>query len=367
MARAFLPFEYLHFAKYEMSGAAYELCMSGMGDAVVGDLAEDGGRRLAFLHTHFQDVFDRWHELVSGRYGVPTDHVYPALGTSGAVHLALGALTTLVERDAPIAIETPAYPVFECVARFLGRDVVPVDRRAEDDFRPDLEQVERHFQGGVRILCVTDLHNPSGVRMRDGDLDALRDLARRHDAWIVLDEVYRDFLAGPVGTGYRTGERVVTMSSLTKCYGIGGPRVGWVMAPPEVRARVESVAEVTYGVDPVPSIALAVAALPRADAILQRSRRVAARARPVIDAWVEETPSTSWRPPDAGITGLVRIDGLTDSMTFARRLREELDVQVVPGAFFGAEGHLRISFGLPPAQLQKCLEVLALGIEPLRV
>ena len=56
------------------------------------------------------------------------------------------------------------------------------------------------------------------------------------------------------------------------------------------------------------------------------------------------------------------LDGLTDSLSFANRLREELDVQVMPGAFFGVEGTVRVSFGLPPGPLQKALEMLALGI-----
>jgi aspartate/methionine/tyrosine aminotransferase len=58
----------------------------------------------------------------------------------------------------------------------------------------------------------------------------------------------------------------------------------------------------------------------------------------------------------------VTVDGLTDSLRFARRLRRELDVQVIPGAFFGVEGTLRLSFGLSPAALQQALDVLTLGL-----
>jgi aspartate/methionine/tyrosine aminotransferase len=61
----------------------------------------------------------------------------------------------------------------------------------------------------------------------------------------------------------------------------------------------------------------------------------------------------------------VRIEGLTDSRAFGERLREELDLQVVPGSFFGAEGHVRVSFGLPPRAVAAALDVLALGIPPL--
>ena len=85
-----------------------------------------------------------------------------------------------------------------------------------------------------------------------------------------------------------------------------------------------------------------------------------------MDAWMAETPLVEWTPPVAGLSGLVRVEGLTDSAAFAARLRAELDVQVVPGSYFGAEGTIRVSFGLPPAQVRAALDVLALGIPPLR-
>jgi len=85
----------------------------------------------------------------------------------------------------------------------------------------------------------------------------------------------------------------------------------------------------------------------------------------VMDAWMAATPGVAWSPPVGGISGLVHVAGLDDSPALARRLRADLDVQVVPGAFFGADDALRVSFGLPPARLQRALETLALGLAAL--
>ncbi len=366
MGAPFLPFHYMQFAKEELHGATHQLGLSGIDQLTTeafldmfGDpclLVSDGERSAALAE---------WRSLVAERYAVPEGHVLPALGTSGAVFLALAALTSLDERDRPVAIESPAYPAFEVAARLLGRAVTSVSRSAADRYSLDPERVANAFREGAGIVCVTDLHNPSGVALDAAAVDALRASAREFDGWVVLDEVYRDFRGGPVGTGYRDGERVVTMSSLTKVYGMGGPRLGWLFAPPEVRDRAERISEITHGMDPAPSIGLAMASLRRADDLLRRTRRIIRRARPVIDAWLDATETASWVPPGGGISGLVRLEGLTDSHTFARRLRAELDVQVIPGAFFGAEGHVRVSFGLPPSQLQQALEVFALGIGPL--
>ncbi len=365
MSDAFAAFEYLRFAKTRMPGARFTLGQSGVAEVGVEDVAPPSDRAARIESSALGPALSIWRERLAARYGVPVDHAAPALGTSGAVFLALAALSSKIPRGAAIAVERPAYAVFESTAKFLGREVVHVERRAAQGWEVDLDAVERAFRGGARVFCVTDLHNPTGAALAGPELAGLRGIARRFDAWILLDEVYRDFLPGPVGTGYRADERVVCTSSLTKCYGLGGLRAGWIFAPPELVARIGEVEDIVLGDPPAAAWRIAAQALARAGELLERGRAFATAGRPVIDAWIAATPRASWVPPAAGITGLLRIAGLTDSMRFAERLREELDLQVVPGAFFGAEGHIRVSFGRPPKDVAAALDVLTLGIDPL--
>jgi aspartate/methionine/tyrosine aminotransferase len=358
-------FDYLHYAKTQFGGARHTLALSGVPDVTVADIAAPGAREAVVESAGLGPALAEWKSRIAARYRVPEAHAMPAVGTSGTVFLALAALDRMLPRDATVAIERPAYGVFESTARMLGRGVVHLERRAEDRYAVDLGAVEDAFRRGARVHCLTDLHNPTGIALADAAAQGLAEIAQRHGAWILLDEVYRDFRDGPVATAYRAGGRVIAMSSLTKCYGLGGLRAGWLFAPPEVLEQADLVEEILYGVPPVTTTRLAAQALERADALLARGRAAALAGRPVIDAWMASTPRVSWAAPDAGISGLVRIDGLTDSLAFAGRLREELDLQVVPGAFFGAEGHVRLSFGLPPKTVAAALDVLALGIPPL--
>lgn len=362
----FHGFDYLHFARFGMKGARHELCMSGVPGASPEDL-RDG--RPEIREAEGNALRERWRDLVAARWGLPRDALLPSLGTSGGVHLAVTACVTLARerhgREPAVAIECPAYGVFEGAARLIGAPVVAVERPRADGYAVDPGRIAEALRAGARVVCLTNLHNPSGAALRSDALDAVRRLAREHDAYVVLDEVYRDFLPGPVGSDYAPGERVVCTSSLTKCYGVGGGRIGWIAGPSEVVERADRIVEITHGVDPIPWIDVAVRALERADALLARGREAARRGRRVMDPWVEATPGVSWTPPAGGITGLVHVDGLTDSMDLARRLRADLDVQVVPGGFFGANDALRVSFGLPPARLQAALETLGLGLAAL--
>ncbi len=363
-AERFHPFDYLHFARYEMQGAPHVLCMSGVPEVTAADLRLTAPPRLGM--SAVREVRAAFAERVAARWGVPAANVRATHGASAGAQLAVAALVSL-ERDrtgtAPlVAIERPAYGVFEAAARLVGARVEHVDRRFAEGYRLDPARVEAALADGARIVCLTNLQNPTGVLLADDELAAVTALAARHGAWIVLDEVYRDFLPGPVGTAYREGARVVCVSSLTKCYGAGGLRAGFLVADPEVLDRADAIYEITHGDDSVPALDLAAAALDVADALLERGRDVARRGRRVMDAWIDATPGVSWVPPAAGITGLVHVAGLADSRHLARRLREDLGVQVVPGLFFGAHDALRISFGLPPAQLSRALETLALGL-----
>jgi len=362
----FHAFDYLRFAKTEMDGAAHELCMSGVPEVLPEDL---GDARPETRQDLAAELLEEWRGLVGDRWGLPRGHLLPCLGASGGAYLTIAACTTLVrDRDGGVpivAIERPAYPAFEVAARLTGAAIVHVDRRRDADFVLDPESVRTALEAGARVVCVTNLHNPSCVALGTDVLDALRRLAREYDAWIVLDEVYRDFLPGKVGSDYAAGERVVCTSSMTKCYGLGGVRAGWIAGPPEVIDRAEALVEITHGVDPIPAGDVAVRGLRHADALLARGRDVARRGRRVMDAWIAATPGIDWVAPAGGITGLVRVEGLTDSMDVARRLRSDLDVQVVAGGYFGADDSLRISFGLPPARLSRALETLALGLRVL--
>jgi aspartate/methionine/tyrosine aminotransferase len=360
---AFPTFDYLHFARFGMHGAAHELCMSGVPEFPPEEL---GSAPPELRQALTGELWSRWGELVSDRWGLRPDQLLPCLGSSGGVFLAVTACVTLAREraawDPAVAIERPAYGVFESAARLIGAPMMHFERRREDGYALNPDRVAESLRAGARVVCLTNLHNPSCVALAADALEALRRLAHEHDAYVILDEVYRDFLPGDVGSDFAPEERVVCVSSLTKCYGVGGGRIGWLAGPPEVIERADHVVEITHGVDPIPVRDVAVRALERADDLLARGREIARRGRRVMDAWIDATPGVTWVPPAAGITGLVHVEGLSDSFDLARRLRSDLDVQVVPGGFFGADDALRVSFGLPPARLQRALETLALGL-----
>jgi aspartate/methionine/tyrosine aminotransferase len=299
--------------------------------------------------------------LIGARYSVPEDHVLFVPGTTLGNFLLLFAH---VEPGEPVLVEHPVYENLPGLVRLLRGEVRFVVRRPEDGYALDLRAVEEGFAAGARTLLLTDLHNPTGVRLTTADLASLRGLAARHGARVLLDEVYRDFRSDAPATAYLPKDpTVLVASSLTKVYGLGALRAGWVLAPPEVRGRLARLLDYLTVLPPAPVAGAAEAALRQADEILERSRSHVAAGRRVFEEWLSRRPEMRWVPPDGGVAALLRVEGISDAGPLCDWLLRERDTAVVPGRFFGDPAAFRLAFGIDPKKLAGALKHLGEAID----
>ncbi|HET9233050.1 MAG TPA: pyridoxal phosphate-dependent aminotransferase, partial [Candidatus Eisenbacteria bacterium] len=170
-------------------------------------------------------------EGLAARYGVSADEVFPCLGTSQALFLALAGL--LSPGDG-VLIEHPGYESLRRVSEALGAQVRTFTRRHESDFAIQPDRVLEAWQPDVRVVALTDLHNPTGCMAGDQGLARLAEALRERGTMLLVDEVYRDFRPGALGTARTLGENVVILSSFTKVYGLGNLRAGWILGPREL-------------------------------------------------------------------------------------------------------------------------------------
>ncbi len=294
--------------------------------------------------------------LIAQRYGVPSDHVLFVSGTTMANFLLAW---TVLSRGDPVAVEEPVYENMPALVDLLGAGLISLPRRPENRYRVDTGHVEAALAAGARLIILTDLHNPTGVHLRDDDLDAARALAARHGARILLDEVYRDFLPGRPGTAYRPDDpTVLVTSSLTKVYGLGSLRAGWVFCPPAQRARVAEVVDYLTVLPPAAAATGAEMAWSDIDARQDRARAATAPGREAFARWVASRPDVDCVLPDAGVTAFPRLRGFADTTALCEWLRAERETALVPGRFFGDPTRVRLAAGAP-------LDVLLPGLERL--
>ena len=296
---------------------------------------------------------------LADRLGLAANQVLVAPGATGANMLALSAL---VAPGVRVAVETPVYSPMENAVRALGGEVVALPRSEALSwwFEPD-KIVER--LAGCTVCVVSNPHNPTGRLLDNAAMAALAQACRIAGATLVVDEIYREFPgAEHVPTAAQLGDHVVVTSSLTKAYGLGGLRVGWIAGAPAFIDRVAEANHLLLGRGCVPSEWLADRVLANAGALRAYRDDVAARAdagRARVDAFLEPYERIRWVRPDVGICGLVSLPDGNGGEAIARRLRDEARVYVVPGEFFNAPGTIRMSFGGSAASVDAGLERVA--------
>jgi aspartate/methionine/tyrosine aminotransferase len=305
-----------------------------------------------------------WPPLVAqlaARYGVSESSVVVAAGTSMANHLAMA---TLLERDDHVLVERPGYDPLERVPALWGARISHVDRPAEARYRFDVDAVRRSVTPRTRLIVLSDLHNPTGARLDASDLRALTSVAEEHDCYILIDEVYGEWLReeGEPSTVHAS-TRVIITSSLTKVWGLGGLRVGWILAQPDLADRMRRFASLFDNIIAYPSERLAVRALERSAAIIRPHAHLVAGNRHLVRRWVEATPNTQWVEPPAGAIAFLDL-GIGDVWSFVDRLARQRSTLVVPGHFFGAPEYVRIGLGVDPGVLEHGLTRIGEMLRP---
>lgn len=297
-------------------------------------------------------------EALAERYAMPgPDAVHLALGTAHANFVAYLAFA----RGGRVAVETPAYEALPCLGAAVGADVRSFRRCAENRWRIDPDALAVAVEGGVDLIVVTDLHNPSGTRLDPADLDLLVETAERHDAVVLVDEVYLDLdpLDRPSAATFHP--RVVATNSITKSHGMWDLRAGWLLGHPERILEVARWDDLVCPSSPLLPAAQALAFLPQARPRLLENRARAAELTDRVDAWVRTRDDVWWTKPDAAFTGFLRLgtpERPLDGDAVAADTLTASGVTVVPGSFFQAPTWLRISYMLADDDLDAALASL---------
>lgn len=286
----------------------------------------------------------------SARRGRPigTDQIMCLPGTQTVLY---AVLRTLVEAGDEVLIGDPMYATYEGLISQTGATVVPVPLRPERGFRMQAADVEARITKHSRVLFLNTPHNPTGAVLRPEDIRALGELARRHDLWIISDEVYEDMIFPGVSFSSpldfpELAERVVVACSISKSHAAPGFRSGWCVGSAEFCARLLPLSEtMLFGSQPFIADMTALAVAEPSPVAAGMAERFARRAGMFARA-LDGVSGLRVHRPEAGMFLLidVRATGLSGN-AFAETLLDEQKVAVMPGESFGAglSGWLRLS------------------------
>jgi len=285
-------------------------------------------------------------------------------GTQTALY---AVLMGLVEAGDKVLVPDPYYATYESVVRAPGAEIVPVPMKAEHGFHLRPEALEAAIVPGCRVLLLNSPHNPSGAVLSRAEIAAIGEVCRKHDLWIVSDEVYEELtfgaeFASPLDIG-ELAERTIAVASISKSHAAPGFRSGWAVGPAEFCRRLLPLSEsMLFGGQPFISDMTAYALthdLPTSAVMRKQYKARADLIMRLLDGVAGLKPMR----PEAGMFVLLDV-GATglDGQEFATRLLEERHVAVMPGGSFGnaAKSFVRVSLTVPDDKLAQACERIAL-------
>lgn len=287
----------------------------------------------------------RLRELVAEIYDDKSaDDVMITHGAIGANALVYSAL---VEAGDHVLTVVPTYQQPYSIPHGMGAEVDLVHLRAADDWLPRLADIAAAVRPTTKVIALNNPNNPTGSLIDRRQLEAIVDIAREVDAWVVCDEVYRG--VDQNGDGFTVSvadlyEKGISTGSMSKSYALAGLRLGWILGPRDFLDAVATHRDyTTISVGRIDD-ALAVVALENRDTILARSRRITRENLAILDTWVASREDVSYVKPQSGTTALIHYDADIDSYDFCTQLLEDAGVMFTPGDAFDIPRTFRIGF-----------------------
>ncbi|HKT48546.1 MAG TPA: pyridoxal phosphate-dependent aminotransferase [Candidatus Acidoferrales bacterium] len=298
--------------------------------------------------------------LRTRRLQVAPEEVLVAPGCKMALSLAMMAL---IEPGDEVLYPDPSFPIYPSFTRGLAATAVPYALREENQFQPDLAEIARKISPRTRVLIFNSPNNPTGTVFTSEVLNGIAELCRKHDLWVIADEIYARILFSGQYTSIRSLpgmlERTVIIDGFSKSFAMTGWRLGYAVAPTRVIDAMDLLVLNTF------TCAAEFTQIAAMEAMRDSTNAVEAMVseyRKRRDLFVEglnRIPGFRCLSPDGAFYAWVSIreTGLS-AEELQRLLLEEAGVAAIAGAAFGKEGQQYLRFSLASAQhlLQEALE-----------
>jgi aspartate/methionine/tyrosine aminotransferase len=346
----------------------YNLTESSVRDRSLEDLGIEVRDLLLFYGDHAGDATLR--ELVaeqSGGAGAGVD-AEDVLVTAGAAQALFIIATSLLDKGDELVVVRPNYATNIETPRAIEADVRFLDLTFEDGYRVDPDKLMALVTPRTKYVSITVPHNPTGVMMDEADLRSIVGRVESAGCRLLVDETYREMASGePLPVAATLSERAVSVSSLSKTYGIPGIRSGWLVCRDGELMRMFLAAKEQIGIcgSVVDEQIAARALAQRATWLAELLPFIAAR-RQVVDDWIAGEELMEWVEPSGGVVCFPRIkpDVPVDVDEFYRVLNDAHGTFVGPGHWFEQDRrHMRIGYAWPLAdELESGLAAISAAV-----
>ncbi len=295
--------------------------------------------------------------------------------TSSGVSALMLVYQALFDPGDRVVIVTPVWPNVAEAPKIIGAAVTRVPLHYAQGWKLDLARLLAALTPGTRAVIINSPNNPTGWTMDRASQQIVLDLCRKLGIWIIADDVYERLYfseSSAVAPSFldicNAGDQVVSTNSFSKSWLMTGWRLGWIVAPPLLTEQFAKLIE--YNTSCAPSFVqqAGIVALEQGETITQEFLQRLHTARDFLVGELSHLPGINAAAPPGAMYVFLGIDGMTDSVSFAKQLVTTARLGLAPGLAFGpeGEGYLRWCFASSVARLAEGIERLKSGLDAVK-
>ena len=332
----------------------------------------ENGRTFYTSNAGLKELKIEISKYLDRRFGLSYDYNKEMLVTVGGSEAIDIAMRAMLDPQDEVLIPQPSYVSYVPCCVLANGTPVPIELKAENEFRLTAEELEAAITPKTKLLVMPFPNNPTGAVMEKKDLEAVAEVVKKHDLFVLSDEIYAEltYLDNHVSIASIPGmrERTIVINGFSKSHAMTGWRLGYACGPEVIIKQMLKIHQFAIMCAPTTSQYAAVEALRNGDEDVAMMREeYNGRRRYVLERF-KEMGLSCFEPFGAFyVFPCIKDLGMT-SDEFATKLLQTKKVAVVPGTAFGAcgEGFLRISYAYSLDDLRIALDRVAEFVTEIR-
>ncbi len=324
------------------------LAESSVRDTVFGDLRIDL-KDLAIAYGDHMGKPELREMVAAEGKGLKATDVMLTAGAASALFIVATSLLTKKDR---IAVVKPNYATNLETPYAIGCGIDTIDLRFENGFRLDIKEVEKKIKATTRILSITYPHNPTGTMITRKELEKFVELAEKKKIFLLVDETYRELsFENKLPVTASLSDRVISVSSVSKAYGLPGLRLGWLITKnKKLQETFLAAKEQIFLCNSVLDEETAYLFLKKKEQFVPAIRAAIKENFGILKKWMENSKTMEWVEPSGGVVCFPRVkpELKMNMKKFYKSLNSTHGTFVGPGHWFGMpDNYMRIGYGWP--------------------
>lgn len=289
------------------------------------------------------------------------------LVTVGVTEALFTFFNTILEPGDEVIVEFPEFQTLYELPAALGCEIKYLNLAKENGFLPGPDKIRQLITKRTKLIIINNPHNPSGSLLNEDAIQEIGQIARENNCYLLFDEHYK-FLPLTEGTGQLTSgfdicrsfhNKTAAVGSITKCFGLNGLRVGWLLADTQIIEECREFKHYLTHVTPPVCDYLAELALKNKEKLILYVKSQILKNVALLNRYMEKHAHRfEYLEPKGGLVCFPRLKDQANAGPFCREVLARYQVSLLPGESFGMPPYFRLNFGIKADKFAAALSFL---------